>query len=52
MWRWFRGFFVGGVVGTVLGVLLGFFLFPYVFPPPPAMESTSPAARPARKSSG
>ena len=45
MWRWFRGFFVGGVVGAVLGVLLGFFLFPYVFPPPPAMEQLADADR-------
>lgn len=38
MWRWFRGFVVGGLLGTVLGVALGFFFFPYVFPPPPGME--------------
>lgn len=43
MWRWFRGFLVGGLLGTVLGIALGFFFFPYVFPPPAANEQLTPA---------
>lgn len=45
MWRWVRGFLVGGLLGTVLGVLLGFFFFPYVFPPPPATEQLADDSR-------
>lgn len=45
MWRWVKGFLVGGLLGTVLGVLLGFFFFPYVFPPPPATEQLADDSR-------
>jgi hypothetical protein len=41
MWRWFKGFFVGGLLGLAVGFLIGIFAFPYIFPPPEATESLS-----------
>jgi len=41
MWRWFKGFLVGGLLGLAVGFLIGIFAFPYIFPPPEAQESLS-----------
>jgi len=38
MWRWLKGFFIGGLIGLAFGFALGIFFFPYIFPPPPGME--------------
>jgi hypothetical protein len=43
MWRWLRGFLVGGLLGTLFGLALGLFLFPYLFPPPEAHEQLTQA---------
>jgi hypothetical protein len=39
MWRWLKGFFLGGLLGLAAGFALGIFAFPYIFPPPPAKEA-------------
>ena len=41
MWRWFKGFLVGGLLGLAVGFLIGIFAFPYIFPPPEAQETLS-----------
>jgi hypothetical protein len=41
MWRWLKGFLVGGLLGLAVGFAAGIFLFPYIFRPPEAQESLS-----------
>lgn len=41
MWRWLKGFLVGGLLGLAAGFVIGIFVFPYIFPPPEATESLS-----------
>jgi hypothetical protein len=41
MWRWVKGFLVGGLLGLAAGFVIGIFVFPYIFPPPEATESLS-----------
>lgn len=41
MWRWLKGFFVGGLLGFAAGFAVGIFAFPYIFPPPEASETLS-----------
>lgn len=39
MWRWLKGFFLGGLLGLAAGFAIGIFAFPYIFPPPAANEA-------------
>jgi Electron transfer DM13 len=39
MWRWVKGFFIGGLIGLAVGFAIGIFAFPYIFPPPEAKET-------------
>jgi Electron transfer DM13 len=41
MWRWFKGFVLGGLLGLAIGFAIGIFAFPYIFPPPEARETLS-----------
>jgi electron transfer DM13 len=41
MWRWFKGFMLGGLLGLAIGFAIGIFAFPYIFPPPEARETLS-----------
>lgn len=41
MWRWLKGFILGGLLGTAFGFAIGIFAFPYIFPPPEAQETLS-----------
>lgn len=41
MWRWFKGFVIGGLLGLAAGFAAGIFAFPYIFPPPEANETLS-----------